>query len=188
MAKEGVFRLWLVDRGKRSQYYWGEGTMYGVGVYLTEYFNQICQHKNSKFASADYSWSGGAAQVQDHELVVYFLTSKADSIIQSNGGAPKHWGSGGTYPATSGIITEVYLDMMEGDRDYTRLVANIAFHELLHNKLDTAKPVSTGDIHALGGSGLSSPTVSSGMRPSTTEIGLMAAALSKKGKQFTSSM
>lgn len=187
MAKSGTFNLWLVDKGTRSDFYWGEGTMYAVGSYLVEYFSQICQHKDSSFASADFSWSGNAGRVQEHELVVYFLSSKSNSIINNNGGAPKHWGSGGTYPAPGGIITEVYLDMMEGDADYPRLVANIAFHELLHNKLDTATPVSTSDIHKLGG-GLAVPTVSRGLRPSGQEIGLMAKALSKKAKQFTDSM
>lgn len=187
MAKTGTFNLWLVDQGTRSQYYWGEGTMYAIGVYLTEYFNQICQHKNSPFSSAGFSWSGGQGQVRDNELVCYFLPSLHSSIIKSNGGAPKHWGSGGTYPTSSGIISEVYLDMMEGDRDYPRLVANIAFHELLHNKLDTAEPHSVNDIHSLTG-GLSVPTVVRGMRPSNKEIGLMASALSKESKQYTLSM
>lgn len=187
MAKSGVFNLWLVDKGQRNDYYWGEGTMFAVGNYLTEYFNKICQHPSSKIASADFSWSGSAGRVAENELVIYFLTSKSDSIIQKNGGSPKHWGSGGTYPAPNGIISEVYLDMMQGDADYPRLVANIAFHELLHNKLDTAKPVSTSDIHKLGG-GLAVPTISRGLRPSGQEISLMATALGKKAKQFTDSM
>jgi hypothetical protein len=180
----GVYKLWLVDKGTRSQYYWGEGTMFAVGNNLVEYFNQICKASNKAFDSADFSWSGNTGMVQPGEVVVYFLQNRSDSIVAAQGGTIKH-GSGATYTTGAGTISEVYLSEMEGDADYARLVSNIAFHEILHNKLE---PKPRADIHGIGGGGLSSPTVSRGMRPTKAEIDLMGPALSRVVPQYTLQM
>jgi hypothetical protein len=178
-----VFNLWLVDKGVRSQYYWGEGTMYVVGRTLVEYFNPICK-ASTGFESADFWWSGTAGQVQPHEIVVYFLQKRSNSIVAAQGGSVSH-GSGATYQTGAGTVSEIYLEEMEGDADYSRLVANIAFHEILHNKLEP-KPVA--NIHAIGGGGLSSPVVSRGMRPSKAEVDHMAKALGRNNPQYTLEM
>lgn len=179
-----LYRIWLVDRGRRSQYYWGEGTMFGVGNYLKEYFDAACAHSNGAYTTSDFFWSGTAGQVQPHEIVVYFLTNRNRSIVQAQGGTVSH-GSGATYTTGAGTVSEVYLEEMEGDRDYTRLVANLAFHEILHNKLE---PTPVANIHSLGGGGLSSAVVNSGMRPSATELQRLGQSLSKKVPQFTLQM
>lgn len=179
----GIFNIWLVDKGTRSQYYWGEGTMYVVGLYLQEYFNQACK-KSKTFGSANFSWSGSAGQVQPNEVVVYFLQNRADSIVAAQGGTVKH-GSGATYTTGAGTISEIYLTEMEGDADYSRLVANIAFHEILHNKLE---PTPVADIHSIGGGGLSTPTVSRGMRPSDAEINHLVTGLDRNVPQYTLKM
>ena len=186
MAKSGAIKLWLVDRGARSDFYWGEGTMYGVGCYLQEYFNQICQHPSSPFVNAVFSWTMGV--VADHDLVVYFLASPKRSIIQGRYNQNVQHGSGGTYLTSAGMISEIYLSEMEGDRNYTRLVANIAFHEMLHNKLDAPQKKSVTDIHSLGGGGLAAAKVNAGARPTKREIELMAQALDKKVPQYTADM
>ena len=179
-----VFKIWLVDQGARSEFYWGEGTMYVCGLYLKEYLDAACKQSNGAFESSDFSWSGSAGQVQPHELVVYFLQERRRSIVQAQGGTVSH-GSGATYTTGAGTISEVYLSEMEGDRDYTRLVANLAFHEILHNKLEP-KPVA--DIHSLGGGGLSSPVVSRGMRPTASELKSLGGALGKNVPQYTLNM
>lgn len=176
-----LFNLWLVDKGTRSQYYWGEGTMYAVGTYLVEYFSPICAASNKAFDSARFSWSGSAGQVQPNEVVVYFLQERKDSIVAARGGSVTH-GSGATYTTGAGTISEVFLSEPEGDLNYPRLVANIAFHEILHNKLE---PKPLADIHGIGGGGLSSATVNRGMRPTQAEIDHMAPALSRNVPQFT---
>jgi hypothetical protein len=180
----GIFNLWLVDKGTRSDYYWGEGTMYGVGTYLVGYFNEICKASNNAFDSANFSWSGNTANVKPNEIVVYFLQDRSSSLVTAQGGTISH-GSGATYTTGAGTISEIYLSEMEGDADYPRLVANIAFHEILHNKLE---PNPVADIHAIGGAGLSSPTVSRGMRPTTAEIDFMGPALSRNVSQYTLQM
>lgn len=187
MAKEGIFRIWLVDRGARSDYYWGEGTMYAVGCYLRDYFNQICQHAASPFASAMFSWSGNAGNVAGNELVVYFLANPRRSIIQGRFNATIGHADGATFMSSAGMVSEVYLSAPEGDRDYPRLVANLAFHELLHNKLDAEQKSVVKDIHALNG-GLSLVPVKRGAQLSPKEIELMAKNLKREIPQYTLDM
>lgn len=179
-----IYNLWLVDKGTRSNFYWGEGTMFGIGNYLVDYFGPICKASNGAFERANFSWSGKAGNVQPHEIVVYFLSDRQSSIVSRLGGSITH-GSGATYTSATGTISEVYLSEMEGDLNYPLLVANLAFHEILHNKLEP-KPVA--DIHSIGGGGLSSPTVNRGMRPSKEEISKMAAALGNNVPQYTAEM
>ncbi len=180
----GLFNLWLVDKGTRSDFFWGEGTMFAVGNFLVEYFAPICKASGGAFDAARFSWSGSTGQVQPHEIVVYFVQARKDSIVAARGGSVTH-GSGATYTTGAGTISEVFLSEMEGDGNYPRLVANIAFHEILHNKLE---PSPLADIHGIGGGGLSSPTVNSGMRPTTAEITPMGAALSRNVQQYTLNM
>ena len=187
MAKEGIFTIWLVDQGARSDSYWGEGTMYGVGCYLRDYFNQICQHPASPFAGASFSWSGTAGNVAKHELVVYFLANQRRSIIQNRFGANTLHAGGATFMSSAGMVSEVYLSDPEGDLNYPRLVANLAFHELLHNKLDAEEKSVVKDIHAHG-SGLSIVPVDRGARPSPKEIELMAKNLKREIPQYTLGM
>ena len=87
----------------------------------------------------------------------------------------------------SGMISEVYLSEMEGDLNYPRLVTNLAFHELLHNKLDAEQTSVIKDIHSLA-SGISLVPVARGARPSPKEIELMAKALSREIPQYTLDM
>ncbi|MDQ4122262.1 MAG: hypothetical protein M3209_12555 [Acidobacteriota bacterium] len=187
MAKQGIFTIWLVDRGARSDHYWGEGTMYAVGSYLRDYFNQICQHPASPFASANFSWVSSPASVAKSELVVYFLANPNRSIIQNKFNQSIGHGGGATFMSPAGMISEVYLSDPEGDRDYPRLVANLAFHELLHNKLDAAPQSIVRDIHSLQG-GLSKVPIKRDARPSLKEIELMAKALGSEIPQYTLGM
>lgn len=179
-----LYNLWLVDKGRRSPFYWGEGTMFAIGNYLVDYFAPICAASSGAFERANFSWSGTAANVLPNEIVVYFLPDRNSSIVSRLGGNVTH-GSGATYSGAAGTVSEVYLAEMEGDANYPLLVANLAFHEILHNKLE---PAPVADIHGIGGGGLSSPTVNRGMRPSQAEINHMAGALSRNVSQYTARM
>lgn len=182
--KKQTFRIWLKNLAPGTQYYWGEGTMYEVGTVLVSYFNQICL-KTSVFDKADFSWVPQANLIQDHELLIYFLQSSKDSIVagQTNQALGQ---AGATFPTSNGVISEVYLNVNEGDAQFGRLVANAAFHELMHNKLDAY--ISGGvvrDIHTLGGGGLAVGTpLSNALRPSPQNIQLMANALAKSHPQY----
>jgi hypothetical protein len=189
MAKTGAITIWLVDKAERNNYYWGEGSMFAVANYLTDYFNKVCQHSKSPFETARCSWQKGVAG--ENDLVIYFLSSSKESIIykdfktSSTCQAP----SGGTIETSQGMVSEVYMDTMQGDMNYCKLVANLAFHELMHNKLDapTINP-TVSDIHALGGSGLAQATVARGTQITDQNIALMAGALGKKVRQYTAKM
>ena len=191
-----TFNLWFKNLALGSQYYWGEGTMYAIGNYLTEYFNSVCKQSKllkgvTQYDDADFSWEPRAASVGDHELLVYFLPSRSSSIVArfSNDQPDK---SGAPFPTGKGVISEVYIDTMEGDADYPRLVANCAFHEMMHNKLDAY--VNAGDqvivdLHVSGGGDLATgdpkKPITSSMRPNQTNINLMAKVLGKVHPQFT---
>lgn len=186
MAKSGVFTLWLVNLAPGNQYYWGEGTMWAVGNHLRDMFQKVVDHPSSPFERLHYSWERGV--VQQTDIVLYFLASQADSIIKEKYKAlPKHnSGSGGTFPSASGMISEVYLRAMEGDFAYSRLVAKLAFHECMHNKIDTPPASTTADIHS--GDGLAAATISNGTDLTDKNIGLMAANLGRKVIQHTETM
>ena len=189
MAKSGTITIWLVDRAERSDDYWGEGSMFAVANYLTDYFNSVCRHASSPYENARCTWQKGS--VGETDLVVYFLTSSKRSIIAnrfktfSTCTSP----SGGTLETSQGMVSEVYMDSMQGDLNYCKLVANIAFHELMHNKLDAPSTDKTiDDVHASGGSGLAEATVARGSQLTPQNIALMAGALGKKIPQFTAEM
>lgn len=187
VTKSGVFTLWLVNLAPGNQYYWGEGTMWSVGNYLQDMFQKVIAHDSCPFEKFYYSWERGTVQPTD--IVVYFLASQADSIIKDKYKAvPKHnSGSGGTFPSPDGMISEVYLRQMEGDFAYSRLVAKLAFHECMHNKIDAAPGSTTADIHK-GDDGLAAANISNGTDFTDTNISLMAANLNRKVVQFTETM
>jgi len=189
--KSGIFKIWLVGMANPSSFQYdcyGEGGMYALGMRLKTMFNQICQHKNSTFAASDYSWEPGS--VADTDVVVYVCFSKKyGSVIKGKNGVAIHdSASGGTYPYTGGMISEVYLQEIDGAANFTSVAANIICHEIMHNKLDASKPSTVNDIHVSGGGGLASATVSAGSALTDKNIELMAGALSKKVPQYTAEM
>jgi hypothetical protein len=188
MAKR-TYTVWLKNLSPGSQYYWGEGTMYVVGNNLVEYFNQICAKTKEYNATADFSWEPAASKIQEDDLLVYVLPTSGQSIVAkktTNALGP----TGSTFPTATGVISEIYLDVMQGDRDFARLVANAIFHEWMHNKLDAysaGAPVQ--DIHVQGGGALATGgLIKSGDRPSPRNISLMAANLSRKHPQYTADL
>jgi hypothetical protein len=189
--KSGIFKVWLVGMANPTSFQYdcyGEGVMYSIGMKLKTMFNQICQHKNSTFAAADYSWEPGS--VADTDVVVYVCGSKQyGSIIKGKSGVPIHdSASGGTYAYTGGMISEVYLKEIDGAANFSSVAANIIFHEIMHNKLDAPTVKTVNDIHVSGGGGLASATVSAGSALTDANIALMAGALSKKVPQYTAEM
>jgi len=188
MAKQ-TYTLWLKNLSPGSQYYWGEGTMYAVGNNLVEYFSKICAKTKDFDATAKFSWEPDASKIQENELLVYVLPTSGRSIVAkktTNALGP----TGSTFPTASGVISEVYLDVMQGDPDLARLVANLIFHEWMHNKLDAytaGAPVQ--DVHVQGGRGLATAgAIKSGDRPSDLNISLMAKHLGRTHPQYTTDL
>lgn len=73
------------------------------------------------------------------------------------------------------------MNAMEGDANYCLLVVNLAFHELMHNKLDAPQSNATlTDLHTKGGGGLAQTTVVRETHISPQNVVFMAGALNKK--------
>lgn len=124
------------------------------------------------------NWTTTADEVTDHDLVVYFVESPAGSIIRSLG-APIMTGDNGGFTSSTlkdGTISEVYVRQ----NFPARKLANIAFHELMHNKLRRGN-----EMHGLRGlnMGVSPATECSFLSPRDVE--LMAQGLNAKVRQYT---
>lgn len=185
-----TFWIYLKNLTPGSQYYWGEGTMFAVGNILSDYITESCMSSGGRFGSADFTWEPQSTSIEDYELVLYVLPKSGDSIAAAYSSSALG-ASGSTLPTNDGVISEIYLDVTYGDGDLARLIANIAYHELLHNKLDSyldMKQAVVKDIHTQGGGGLAVSTpITSSHRPSKQNIALLAKALSKVHPQYTSS-
>jgi hypothetical protein len=189
MAKQ-QYKIWLKNLAPGSQYYWGEGTMYVVGKNLLEYFNAICAKTSQFEPEADYFYDPDSSKVQNHELLVYILPSAKQSILAKKDSSVALGQTGSTYPLSTGVISEVYLDVMQGDADLARLAANLIFHEWMHNKLDAylaGAPLS--DVHLQGGEGLATKNaIKNSDRPNQVNIDLMAKHLAKSHAQYTADL
>jgi hypothetical protein len=206
MSKSGTFKIWLANTAlsKKFNYNcWGEGTMFAVGNELVTHFNKVCAHSNSPFTSASFSWERGF--VGECDVVVYVVYSKEyGSIINKKGKLALHQSaSGGTVSLSGEMISEVYLEPFDGTANFSTVMANIIFHEIMHNKIDApdektpdpkdknkdpTKRKMITDIHASGGGGLASIPVGYGSQLTADNIELMAAALGKKVRQYTAEM
>lgn len=206
MSKNGTFKVWLANKAlskKFSYNCWGEGTMFAVGNELTAYFNRVCAHPASPFSGASVSWGRGS--VGECDVVVYVVYSKEyGSIITNKGRLTVHQSaSGGTVSLGGEMISEVYLEPFDGADNFSKVMANIIFHEIMHNKIDapdekTPDPKDKNkdpkkrkmitDIHVDGGGGLATIPVGHGSALTTDNIAVMVAALGKKVRQYTAEM
>jgi hypothetical protein len=184
-----TFWVYLKNLAPGSQYYWGEGTMFSVGNMLTDYITESCK-LTTKYSSADFTWEPQSSSVEDYEMVLYVLESANQSIVAAYTSQPLG-ATGSTFPTNDGVIAEIYLDAMQGNPDLARYIANAAYHELLHNKLDAyldPKTAPLRDIHTQGGGGLATGgKITANHRPSPQNIALLAKFLDKVHPQYTAS-
>src|SRR5262245_62947328 len=128
---------------------WGEGTAYVVGTYLKEFFDQVCTSPLAPFSDSDFWWDSSASDVRANEVLIYFLDSKADSLVQQVSPSVTLGPGGTTLIRTSGNLSEVYvresIAAMGGGADLARGLAVLAFHESMHNKLKVG-----GTLHSAG--------------------------------------
>jgi len=152
MAKSGIYRVHLKSMlwGSPAQggdSGWGEGTMYVIGTEIRNLFMQVVADSASPFAAADYTWEVNAAAMQPHEQLVYFVSKSLIEEVDSNQTVTT---AGATFMITGeGVISEVKVTMISGDPHFAQKVARMAFHELMHNKLD-ADPNNSAvpDLHS----------------------------------------
>lgn len=127
------------------------------------------------------SWSLSASQLQAHDVVVHFVMDPSSSLAR-RAGAPRNAG-GLTANTSDGVVCEVYV---AGNMPARRL-ANIAFHEIMHIKLDVGTGV-IADLHTRGGGGLATPPTNEWTPLTAKNIDLMAKNLFQKVPQYTRAM
>ena len=183
-----TLQLYLIPRFDRGFYDFGEGDMYVTGIYLTEYFNSVCSGV-SGFEGSDYHWEGAASNVRDTDLVCYVLANQGRSIAaRHSDGTLGDGGSTVWSTRAHAMITEVYMTAVEGDASRSRLLANLIFHEFMHNKLDSHPSRSVlPDVHAIRDGRLSHVPVNSSMRPSDADVAAMRRGIPVAIPQYTGS-
>ena len=103
-----------------------------------------------------------SSDVKDDDVLVYVVPSgdRFNSVIahQSSAWVPNPGRSGLTLNVGSSgvsIVSEVYWDKAAGNgNDTSRLLANLIFHEFMHNKLDAVEHAGVDFVHNQGGGGL----------------------------------
>ena len=171
-----TYNVRLCDHvGSNSPGVWGEGTAYVVGNYLKEFFDKVCSSPLTSFSDSDYWWDSPASDVRANEVLIYFLGTKADSLVHQVSPAAPLGPGGTTLIRSSGNISEIYLQeslsAMGGGSDIARGLAVLAFHEAMHNKLKLG-----GSLHATGG-GMAASTVYANTNLNAANIAKMAPAL-----------
>jgi len=167
MAKP-AYKVWVVnqitlgtkieDPSNRSYYYtWDQAKLDKVVSELKALFDEVCKHPNSKFSAADVEskdLATVAGSIKDGQLLIRLTraTKSESAIIKKHGNTG---GNGNTVDtAGSGVISEAWLESAAGGANHGELLARLAFHELMHNKLDAAANAPKQDIHTEDGTGL----------------------------------
>jgi len=183
-----VYNFHLVDHVLRSlPEVWGEGTAYVVGLYLKEFFDEVCTSPSTSFASSDFHWNTAAEYLRPPEVVIHFLTEKSDSLVRKISSGAQLGPGGTTRIHASGNLSEVYvresLVAMGGGADIARGLAVLAFHEAMHNKLQLGN-----SLHSKGGGGMAATTVYANTELNQPNIAKMAKALETAVPQNTEYM
>lgn len=172
-----MYRVYLVDPlvaiGKPALYL-------DVQRRLQEFFDQVSRAA-PRSEQIMVQWMPATPAPQPRELLVYFTSEEFSVVSRFNGArfdpaGMSHWGY--TQMKTiNGRVTEaaseVYVKFMDAD-----MLAKLAFHECMHNKLGTGQ-----DLHRQGG--LAAATVDAGSRLIADNIQRMAAALNNPVPQWT---
>ncbi|MEZ5307050.1 MAG: hypothetical protein R2684_07890 [Pyrinomonadaceae bacterium] len=184
-----TFKVWLVGYAKSRNFQYdcyGSEPMAAIASNLKSLFDSVCE-KTSAFSGSEVTWNNGVPGETD--VVVYVFYSKNDSIISSKEGNPVHdSASGGTFQSSDGMISEVFLEPMDGAANFAKVVSNLIFHEIMHNKLDAPTVKTIADIHVSGGGGLANATISASSALTDDNKKHMAAGMAKKIRQFTAKM
>jgi hypothetical protein len=157
---------------------------------LAGYFNRVASRTH--YGSAFVRWlADRKPPVQPHELLIYFMDSTTSILQVMRGGKlagtlgfGDHWGFTDTDPVSGKTGSEVYNRSTD-----VRVLANLAFHEAMHNKLGFSnRRLHNGN--GLRGSPFRSDADPGGVVTDTTlltedNIVAMSGALNKSVPQWT---
>ena len=177
MASARVFQVALVDRVSPVADYFNPHTKNEITYTIFDHLMEIAKVTPGRFIPGP-GWSYRPAHVQPHDVVIYFLLDSGQSLVRKKLGVEPPTTDGGcTYFNGAVTLSEVYVD---GSMPATRL-ANVAFHELMHNKL------KLGDgMHVLGGVAAKPTQENSRLNPES--IRRMSKALFNPVPQYTKAM
>jgi hypothetical protein len=139
---------------------------------LQGYFDQVMTRLKTG-ERAQVAWCPAVPDAKPDELVVYFTSTDFSAVAQLDGVkfdplAASHWGFT-RIKSQNGKVTvaasEVYARMLNAD-----VLAKLAFHECMHNKLAIGN-----ELHSRNG--LAAATVGEGSRLTAENVADMAAAL-----------
>jgi hypothetical protein len=156
---------------------------------LAGLLGEVIPYSNGGFGDVDVSCNI-LFTATPPDLVVRLVTTdtsiiaaKDPSALTRPSGGPS---SGATYAVGSSVISEVFLDMVAGQPDKGELLARIAFHELMHNKLDAAPGSPLSDIHSQGGGGLAADApLGATDHPTNTNCIILGRNLGRSVPQFS---
>jgi hypothetical protein len=149
---------------------------------LENLFNRVCKDPKTPFSDAAvWWWSFKPFRPLPHEPVIWVLESSADSLIQKvyKDTPPATLAGLTKVRGNSGNISEIYLDHKANQTGVCQ--AKMAFHELMHNKLQMGNDLHTTTTES-GALGLGRERLD--CRPfgddlNAADIRLMAPALEK---------
>ncbi len=165
-----VYNIYLGEINKGSGLTDGEKS--SVKTTLEGWFGQIVDAGDT----AIVSWvSAEPASIQEHEMLVYYVSSSTGSILKFMPGANAAGGNGNGLTVFGGSLSscEIYASSSKSG------LAELTFHELMHNKLH----LDDANLHKKDG--LARSPVPIGGKPSPDNIKDMKAALKNKQKQWT---
>jgi len=165
------YNVYLVDITNRI----GSGDRRNeVKAVLQSYFDTIA--KKAKINDgARVSFVTVNPQAKTYELIAYYSSSGWHVVTEMPGAKIPASAEGGL-TLWNGHVTG--SDVVADADTETRTIANLTFHELMHNKLKMGD-----EMHQLGG--LAASTVDSSMRPSEKNVAAMSAALMTPRPQWT---
>lgn len=180
MSAMRVFQIALIDRVYPAVAYFDSATKNTITYTLWEHLVALAKATPGSFMPGP-SWSLRAAHLQAHDVVVYFVLDPSQSVSRKKFevAPPANANGGFTLTTSKGVVSEVYV---EGNMPARRL-ANIAFHEMMHNKLKMGD-----EMHVKGGLGLAQKTSEQWTVLSMDNIRLMSANLFRAVPQYTGSM
>jgi hypothetical protein len=180
----GLFQIALVNKVPSSYPYFDYRAQNEITFTLWDYLARIAMASGGFIPGP--SWSLWSSLLRDFDAVIYFVLNPDASITRAVSGAKAPSGKnlgGWTVTSSKGVICEVYVD---GNLPARRL-ANIAFHEFMHNRLDVGGHVIT-NLHTQGGGGIATPPTSESSQLTDANIKLLAKNLWKPIPQYKGKM
>ena len=181
----GLWRIRTMNLVGRDRFgRWDTGPIDQIGHNLQNLLDRVLSSPACEYTDVRWFPIGLEFEIDPGEVLVYFVT-RGTSIVRRHTAQPLGPG-GSTFPARNGdMISEVYVDVSLASGDYLTLLANLVFHEAMHNKIDIFGPGQQTNIHDTDGTGLATGNrITGGTGLSATNITNMGRAMHRVVPQF----